>query len=507
MPSLEPKPAHEIVAPDETVEHRCISAQRLASWRARNSLPDVKNAQAQSRAMRMDEMRFSLTLGASGKRIPIRTTCTARLLPLVLLLTLPAVVQAQDFAYTISNSIVTIIGYGGSNSVVTIPGTIENLPVASIGDFAFYNRTNVTSVTIPNTVTNIGTRAFAFCTSLAGVTIPDSVTRIGEWAFASCASVTTVAIPQNVSSIGSYALYDCASLSAITVDSLNSSYSSVDGVLFNKSTNTLIQCPGAKAGGYAVPPNVTSIESGAFFNCLNLGSVTIPNSVITIGYGAFDSCTSLTNITIPNNLTGIDDWTFAKCWGLQSVTLPNSLTSIGRYAFYYCAALTSITIPNNVTNIGIGAFANCGDLQNITIPTNVASIGDRAFYWCTNLTGLHFKGNPPSVGSDAFYNATNATVYSLPGNTNWGTNFGGLPTALWKPRMLTSDASFGVRTNQFGFTISWAGGMVVAVEACTDPANPGWTPLQTNTLTSDTLYFSDSQWTNHPARFYRLRWP
>jgi hypothetical protein len=73
--------------------------------------------------------------------------------------------------------------------------------------------------------------------------------------------------------------------------------------------------------------------------------------------------------------------------------------------------------------------------------------------------------------------------------------------------MQTGDASFGVRTNQFGFNISWASGMVVAVDACTDLANPVWTPLQTNTLTSDTLYFSDPQWTNYPDRFYRLRWP
>ena len=73
--------------------------------------------------------------------------------------------------------------------------------------------------------------------------------------------------------------------------------------------------------------------------------------------------------------------------------------------------------------------------------------------------------------------------------------------------MLGGDAGVALRTNQFGFNISWASGMAVAVDACTNPANPIWTPLQTNTLTGDTLYFSDPQWTNHPARFYRLRWP
>ncbi len=73
--------------------------------------------------------------------------------------------------------------------------------------------------------------------------------------------------------------------------------------------------------------------------------------------------------------------------------------------------------------------------------------------------------------------------------------------------MQTSDASFGVRTNQLGFSINWASGRVVVVEACTNLANPAWSPLRTNTLTGDSSYFSGPQWTNHPPRFYRLRRP
>ena len=89
----------------------------------------------------------------------------------------------------------------------------------------------------------------------------------------------------------------------------------------------------------------------------------------------------------------------------------------------------------------------------------------------------------------------------------WGADYSGAPTALWTPQVQTSDGSFGVRTNQFGFNINWASGMVVVVEACTTPANPVWSPLQTITLSGDLFYFSDPQWTNYPARFYRLRSP
>jgi hypothetical protein len=83
----------------------------------------------------------------------------------------------------------------------------------------------------------------------------------------------------------------------------------------------------------------------------------------------------------------------------------------------------------------------------------------------------------------------------------------GIPQVLWTPQVATTGASFGIRTNQFGFSINWAVGTSVAVDATTSLLNPAWTPLVTNTLTSSSLYFSDPQWTNYPARFYRLRWP
>ena len=103
-----------------------------------------------------------------------------------------------------------------------------------------------------------------------------------------------------------------------------------------------------------------------------------------------------------------------------------------------------------------------------------------------------------------------AIVYYLPGTTGWGATYGGRPTAQWwlpNPVILNIGPGFGGQTNGFGFIISWATNLSVVVEACTNPANPIWSPLQTNTLRSDSLYFSDPQWTNYPARFYRLRSP
>jgi hypothetical protein len=106
-----------------------------------------------------------------------------------------------------------------------------------------------------------------------------------------------------------------------------------------------------------------------------------------------------------------------------------------------------------------------------------------------------------------FSGDNNATVYYLPGTTDWGPTFGGLATILWNPQVQTGDPSFGVRTNQFGFNITGSSGLVIVVEASTNLANPTWATLQTNTLSFDSLYFSDPAWTNHPSRFYRVYWP
>jgi hypothetical protein len=151
---------------------------------------------------------------------------------LLLLLTLPAALQAQ-FTYTTNNGAITITGYTGPGGDVTIPDTIDGLPVTSIGLIAFYACTSLSSVTIPNSVTSIGSGAFRGCTRLASVMIPKSITNIAENAFGGCTSLT-----------------------AIPVDALNPIYRSIDGVLFNKSETTIIQCPGGKAGTYTIPNSV-----------------------------------------------------------------------------------------------------------------------------------------------------------------------------------------------------------------------------------------------------------
>jgi hypothetical protein len=99
-------------------------------------------------------------------------------------------------------------------------------------------------------------------------------------------------------------------------------------------------------------------------------------------------------------------------------------------------------------------------------------------------------------------------LYYLPGTTGWSVPFGGAyDVFLWNPQAQTTDGQFGVQAGQFGFNITGTKYIPIVVEACTNFENPVWQPVQTNTLTTGSAYFSDPQWTNYPGRFYRLRSP
>ena len=214
-------------------------------------------------------------------------------------------------------------------------GTVYNLDiqpgVTTIGNYAFYNVSGLMSdLIIPNTVTSIGASAFENCSYM--------------WAF----NNSKVVIPNSVVSIGSYAFKNCC-FGIFDVDNANPSYTSDDGVLFDKGKTTLISCLSAKSGDYIVPNTITSIENYACYNCC-LSSVTIPNSVTSIGDYAFYQ----------------KDGSSGYHPGLTLVSLSDGLTRIGYAAFEYCK-FNYIRLPKSLTSLASHAFGNCSNLKTVDV--------------------------------------------------------------------------------------------------------------------------------------------
>ena len=261
-------------------------------------------------------------------------------------------------------------------------------------------------------VTSIGKYAFYKCSGLTSVTIGNSVTSIGISAFYNCSGLTSVTIGNSVTSIGNSAFSNCSGLISIIVDESNPSFSSIEGILYNNDATTLIYCPITKKT-VTIPNSVTSIDYSAFYGCSGLTSVTIPNSVTSIGNYAFYGCSGLTSVTIPNSVTSIGNYAFYGCSGLTSVTIPNSVTSIGERAFSGCSGLTSVTIGNSVTSIGYYAFSGCYGLTSVTIPNSVTSIGKYAFSGCSGLTSVTIPNSVTSIGERAFSGCSGLTSVTI----------------------------------------------------------------------------------------------
>lgn len=274
-------------------------------------------------------------------------------------------------------------GYSGD---IVIPAVVNyegnNYDVTSIMSYAFDKCSELTAITIPNSVTSIGYSAFYECRSLISLTIPNSVTSIGGCAFYYCSSITTVNISNSVKTIGDCAFQGCTNLKSITI-----------------------------------PDNVITIGNYAFCGCSSLTSIAIPSSVTTIGDAAFESCIKLTSVSIPSSITTFGDYAFYGCYCLTSVTIANGVTNIGNYTFIYCSALTSINIPNSVTSIGEGAFQYCSLLKELQLPDKLKIIKRATFQSCNSLKSVTIPATVEFIYAEAFYGCNALeSIKALPEN-------------------------------------------------------------------------------------------
>lgn len=248
-------------------------------------------------------------------------------------------VEDDPFAAPIPKKTVTITKYTGTESTVILPSTINSWPVTKIGEDALKDNTTITSVTIPDSVTEIGANAFAGCTNLT------SVKYAGDWSNLTIQS-------------GNPAVQDAANAQLF------------DFEFIPDNTAVIVKKYNGTAADVTIPSRykdkpVTMIDHAAFHDSA-VTSVTIPDSVTSIPDDAFGFCSQLTNISIPNSVTFIGFSAFNSCTSLKSITLPSSLSTIQSSAFYNCGNLETIRIPVSVTFIGNYTFAGCPNSMTVT---------------------------------------------------------------------------------------------------------------------------------------------
>ena len=356
--------------------------------------------------------------------------------------------------------------YSGS---IVIPDRItyegKEYSVTSIGDMAFYNCVDITSIVIPFSVTSIKSSSFDGCKNISSIILPSNVTTLGSYAFNNCKSLKTISMPSNLEFIGRNAFLKCSELNKVIIDNIGGWC----GVSFEDlESNPLFYSHHIYSDEYTeikdliIPNGVTCVNENAFYNCSDILSVTIPNSIEEFKKGAFNGCSSLDKIMIedleswlniisdlssdpisyashiylnnvelinlvipdnissispnkfygcsslksisfPVNLTEIGTSAFEGCSGLTTLSLPSELTCIGNFAFYGCTGLTEVTVPNRTTSIGDLAFAFCNGLQSVTIGSNISYIGNMSFSRCPELLDFYcLASKVPNTGTDLF---------------------------------------------------------------------------------------------------------
>ena len=346
----------------------------------------------------------------------------------------------QTLYYTINGDCVNVSreneiypyysNYPTGNLVIPEIVTFNGITYAvnSISSRAFKGCTELTAVTIPNSIISIGDYAFSGCTGINSIIIPNSVSTIEAWAFESCLSLTSITIPYSVSTIGNSAFYNCNGITYVNYNAIN--------------CTTMASC-----------------DSPVFRNCSSLTVLNIGDSVEHLPECAFKGCSQLTNVTIGRSLTSCSGQPFAECnsittvnfnathyppfdtyystgaifMGLTSIITLNigdNVQVIPGNCFSGCTGITSVVFPSTIDSIGGYAFDGCNNLTGVlTIPPSVSFIGRHSFRGCDGLAGVNFYAT--NCNLDITRSNESIITCSSPLSVNIGNNVQRIPAYLF----------------------------------------------------------------------------
>ncbi len=337
----------------------------------------------------------------------------------------------------------TLIKYPASKlgSYYSVPNSVKTI---SREAFCYSQLSNIT---IPESVNYISVHAFLACDRLSTVNLSTGLKTIDNGAFAACQSLTNITIPSTVYYISNQTFSNCKNLKEINVSGDNSTYSSIDGIVYSKDQTKLLMYPvGKQELEFIVPDKTVVIGSYAFKNAI-LEEIKLSDNLETIQSYAFEYCENLKVADLPSGLKNIEKYAFNGCQNLQKVVLPNGIERIGIGAFSGCYKITSLNIPDNtIVEIaafssckslrtvsvgssvvfyekegvaGVGVFENCESLTTITIGENVTKIPVAFAYSCENLTKVVLPSSITEIKSDAFGSCDKFNLYYLSSRNDW----------------------------------------------------------------------------------------
>lgn len=298
----------------------------------------------------------------------------------------------DGFQYTLFSDHVEITGYDPTRERLTVPETIEGLPVTALSAMTnlFVTETDLVSVTLPDTVTALGPYAFANSKNLTQITLSKNLMEIGDGAFSGCVSLKEISLPDSLRVIGVSAFMECGGLDGIA---LPQGLQEIRDYAF-------YYCTGLKT--VALPQDLRVLGMGAFSLCTALESINLPAAVTAIPTNLLQGDTALKTVALEGEVTAVGDWAFYFCASLQGLSLPDSVASIGEYAFYGCSSLEKLTLPAGLTHLGPAALASCVQLRSLTFPEGVTALSDSLLMGCKRLSKAVLPAGLARIGEAAF---------------------------------------------------------------------------------------------------------